>query len=365
VTPVHVAVDVRTLPWSGIGRYLSENLRRLVRDTRFRFTLLGDPQAVDAGGLRLGEGSSVRIWRTPVFAPREQVEFCRVVPPCDVFWGGHFNMPLFGIPARRRAVTIYDLQPIAQPEQRPLLTRLYARLLYARAARSAAVFTISDFSARAIRMLLGVPAERIHRIYCGIDPGFANGAATPRREPVPYVLFVGNVKPHKNLQGALAAFRALPVRHRDLRFVIVGRREGFHTPDRQIDRLIAGIEDRVVFTGYVGDADLKAWYRDASVFLFPSLYEGFGLPVLEALSFGLPVVCSRAASLPEVGGSVVHYADAGDPRSVCGALLDALESGRPPPDAFRAHLVAFDWDQSAAAHAEVLLNLALPAGPSP
>jgi glycosyltransferase involved in cell wall biosynthesis len=170
-------------------------------------------------------------------------------------------------------------------------------------------------------------------------------------------LFVGNVKPHKNLHGALTAFFSLPDRYAELRFVIVGRREGFHTPDRRIERVIAGREDRVIFAGRVTDPELKAWYRDASVFLFPSLYEGFGLPILEALSFGLPVVSSRSASLPEVGGDVVHYADAGDSNSICRALVAALDAGRPSPDAVQRHLDHFSWDRSAVAHADVLYVL--------
>jgi glycosyltransferase involved in cell wall biosynthesis len=266
-------------------------------------------------------------------------------------------MPLLRVRARRRVVTIYDLQPLAQPEQRPLSRRLYARLLYGCAARSHAILTISDFSAHAIRTRLGVPPDRIHRIYCGLDPQFAEGAEPTRREAVPYILFVGNVKPHKNLHGALAAFRGLPDRYRELRFVIVGRREGFHTPDRRIERLIAGIEDRVIFAGHVSDAELKAWYRDARAFLFPSFYEGFGLPILEALSFGLPVVSSRAASLPEVGGALVHYGDAEDPESISRALVKALEASRPTPTAIQHHLRNFSWDRSAAAHAEILYEL--------
>jgi glycosyltransferase involved in cell wall biosynthesis len=357
MTPLHVVVDTRTLPWSGIGRYLSENLRRLVGDTRFRFTLLGDPQAIRDAGIATMGRVAIRPWRIPVFSPTEQVEFPRIVPPCDVFWGGHFNMPLLRVRAKRRAVTIYDLQPLAQPDERGLPKRIYARLLYGCAARSDAIFTISDFSAGAIRTYLRAPAERIHRIYCGVDPSFPEGAAPGRRLEAPYVLFVGNVKPHKNLHGALAGFFSLPDRYAELRFVIVGRREGFHTPDRRIERLITGHENRVIFAGRVTDSELKAWYRDATLFLFPSRYEGFGLPILEAPSFGLPVVSSRSASLPEVGGDVVRYAETQDAESICRALVAALDAGRPSPDAVRRHLACFSWDRSAAAHADVLYAL--------
>ncbi|MBN8218028.1 MAG: glycosyltransferase family 4 protein [Spirochaetes bacterium] len=351
---IHVCVDARALPWSGIGRYLGENLRRLVGEPGFRWTLLGDPDRIAAAGIPTGGPSRVRAWSRAIFSPLEQAEYPRVIPPCDVFWAGHFNVPLLPIRARRRVATLYDLQPIAQTAERSWLRRAYARLLFGRAARSRGIFTISDFSSKEIQHYLGVAPGKIHRIYCGVDASFAAGGDPQPRKGGPYLLFVGNVKPHKNLAGSLEGFRRLADPPHGLRFVIVGKREGFHSPERGLGELLTALGDRVLFTGRVPEAELKAWYRDASALVFPSFYEGFGLPILEGLAFGLPVVTSRAASIPEVGGDLVHYCDPSDPSSIAASMGRALASGRPPAGKVAAHLARFSWAESARRHLEVL-----------
>ena len=127
--------------------------------------------------------------------------------------------------------------------------------------------------------------------------------------PDDFVLFVGNVKPHKNLKNLLFALEKT-----NLNLVIVGKKDGFITGDSTISEIIRtkNLSDRIFFTGYVKDADIAAIYNLAKLFVFPSLYEGFGIPPLEAQACSCPVVCSNAASLPEVCDDSVVYFDPHD-----------------------------------------------------
>jgi glycosyltransferase involved in cell wall biosynthesis len=132
---------------------------------------------------------------------------------------------------------------------------------------------------------------------------------------------VGNVKPNKNLGLLLRAFKQVQnkIPHR---LVIVGRISGMRTVDDEVVREAASFGDRVHLTGEVSDAQLMQYYRGAEAFVFPSLYEGFGLPLLEAMSLGCPVLCSNSSSLPEVAGDAALYFDPKVPAELAKAMLD-------------------------------------------
>jgi glycosyltransferase involved in cell wall biosynthesis len=264
------------------------------------------------------------------------------------------------IRARKRLVTICDVFHLAYFHTLSLPQKIYAKAILKMAVTvSDRVVTISEFSAREIRGRVGIREGKLAVVHCGCDPDFGRdlGGAAPAG---PYLLFVGNVKPHQNNKGALSAFFRLAPRYPDLKFAIVGRKEGFITGDEEVARLVSGEwGDRVVFTGHIPDADLKAYYKGAKALVFPSLYEGFGLPPLEAMAFGIPVVCSNRASLPEVGGDAVIYFDPEDTASMASRIEDVLEGRwRPDPAKYAERLAAFDWDRSAGRYREIIAELA-------
>ena len=125
----------------------------------------------------------------------------------------------------------------------------------------------------------------------------------------PFLLYVGNIKPHKNLNRLIDAFSKLlnKIPH-DL--IIVGKMTGFITPDNKVINRSKKLSDRIIFKGKVSNKILKQYFSQADIFIFPSIYEGFGLPPLEAMAAGVPVVASKAASIPEVCGDAVFYFDA-------------------------------------------------------
>jgi glycosyltransferase involved in cell wall biosynthesis len=238
--------------------------------------------------------------------------------------------PFFGPRAgARRIVTIHDAFAFVYPETHNRLDNWRYHVMLTRAARRAdLVLTDSEHSCRDLKRYLAVPDANIRLIRCGLDPRFQAVADSPARRAIlarygitsPYLLYVGGINARKNIARLFEAFAEVYQRHPGLKLVIGGKRQ-WQTGaiDEAFERL--ALHDHVHFTGYLDDADLPALYSAAEVFVFPSLYEGFGLPPLEALACGTPVVTSNASSLPEVVGDAALTVD---PYAV-GDLAAAIE----------------------------------------
>jgi len=357
VKAVEVCVDARMIAHSGIGTFLRNLLPHLIADPGLRFSLLGDREKL-AGYPWFDPGRFVPIVAA-IYSLREQAGLRSCIPPCDVFWSPHFNVPLLPIRARRRLATIHDVLHLAHPHLFAWPKRVYSRILFEGAVRlSDAVATVSEFSRSEIESRLSPTPGKLTVIPNGRDPDFAQGLG-PAAPAEDYLLFVGNVKPHKNIVGAMRAFMKVGPRYPRLTLRIVGRKDGFITGDAQVAELAAALGGKVVFTGHVSDRELKEYYRDAKALVFPSLYEGFGLPILEAMSFGIPVLSSDRASMPEVGGDAILYRDPEDIDGFARGIEDILEGRwRPDPARYRARLEKFDWGRSAEAYGELIRTVA-------
>jgi len=211
--------------------------------------------------------------------------------------------------SRKLIATIHDIAPLVVPQilDSPL-KRFYARTLIRRTvSQAAAVLCVSEFTRREIEVHLGADPSGLIVAKPGLDLAWPK-SADPYREPdgLPYLLFVGNIKPNKNVGLLLQAFQK--VRDRiPHRLVIVGRMHGFSTADEAVKQRARDAGDRVRLAGEVSDTDLQQLYAGASALVVPSLYEGFGLTLLEAMQLGCPVISSSAGSLPEVGGDAAMY----------------------------------------------------------
>lgn len=245
------------------------------------------------------------------------------------------------------AVTIHDLSFEDHPSFFARHDRIALRALVPRAARrSALILTVSEWTRRGILERYGVPPERVVVTPNGVDPSF--GPDGPSAGEPPYVLFVGAIQPRKDPEVAV---RALSLLNGDLRLVMAG-------PDKlgadQVRRTVSelGLQDRIRFLGYVDKEELAALYRGAACLLFPSRFEGFGLPVLEAMACGTPVVASRATSIPEITGDAAVLVEPGDPE----ALADGVRLALSQRDSLRAlgfaRAKAFSWAETAARTAE-------------
>ena len=284
-----------------------------------------------------------------------------LLPGVDLFHGADHLLPcLDRIPS---VFTLYDLTYLAVRQAHTTLNRLYLTLMVPRFLQAArAIIVISESTQRDALNRYPGDANKFHVIYGGVSrkfcPAAPHAVAAVRQRyglPEQFILAVGTIEPRKNYETLLVAYRALRERGQTVGLVIAGKKgwrsEAFF---RQLHDL--GLEDQVCLLGYVADVDLPALYTAAEVFAFPSLYEGFGLPALEAMACGTPVIASNTSSLPEIVG------DAGllvAPHDIAG-LTTAIEAGLRDA-ALRADLRArgltqagrFTWEATAQATLQV------------
>jgi glycosyltransferase involved in cell wall biosynthesis len=307
---------------------------------------------IPSPSLTLGTGLA-KLWF-------EQVSFPLACRRLDLAHVPYFASPLF--PPVPTVVTVHDLIPLLLPAYRGSpLVRLYTRLVAAAARRAEAIITVSQASKRDIVRCLRIPPERIHVTYEAAGDAFrptenkvqlkvvCQKYALPER----YLLYLGGFDQRKNLSTLLRAFAMLVNRQPQVRLVIAGRLSGRDSPLFPDPRRLAGelgIEEKVIFTGWVPEEDKPALLSGATAFVFPSLYEGFGLPPLEALACGTPVIASNCSSLPEVVGEGGILVEPTDVKALAEAMEVLLVD-----DALRAELrkralaqaARFSWQQTA------------------
>jgi glycosyltransferase involved in cell wall biosynthesis len=275
----------------------------------------------------------------------------------DLFHSPHFMMPL--VRPCPCVVTIHDVIYLACKEDLPShVGRLYYRTMMSASVRMAdRVITDSEFSKQEIVSHLHADPSKIEVIYPGVAGQFQPIVDRSRLQAVcskyrisgRFILYTGIYKPRKNHSGLLHAFQKFLAKSGEGLLVIAGpMNEGEGELKELAEKL--GIEKRVVFAGFVDDLDLQALYSAAHVYACPSLYEGFGFTVLEAMACGVPVVCSTAASLPEVCGPAALYADPRNPEEFAQALRRAFvdpEVRRLLIESGRKNCQRFRWENAA------------------
>jgi glycosyltransferase involved in cell wall biosynthesis len=368
---MRVAIDARKLHDFGIGTYIRNLLRtlaRLDRDTEYVLLCRDSDMQLPA---QLGENFRGVLEPSANYSVREQIHipYVLVRERPHVYHAPHYVLPP-AVPCRS-VVTIHDCIHLMFPQYLPSRAAyVYARsLMWAAAKRSDRILTVSETSKRDIIHYFNVPPEKIVVVYNGLDERFST---EPRPEEIArvrerfqldhgFVLYVGNIKPHKNLVRLIDAFDGL-------------RRDGFEN----LKLLIIGDEiskwpalrravhkhklhKHVRFLGFLSDESLHVLYRLAAVFVFPSLYEGFGLPPLEAMASGTPVVTSNVSSLPEVVGDAAVQVDPYD----AVAIKEGIKSVLTNPE-LRAQLREkgllrareFSWERSVTRTREIYFETA-------
>jgi len=356
---VRIGIDARKLHDFGIGTYIRNLLRQLARlDRDTEFVLLCRPE--DAASLAsLGDNfrpipetaanySITEQLRIPLAVQREGV---------TLFHAPHYVLP--PLVRCRSVVTIHDCIHLMFPQYLPnRLAFAYARTSIGMAAKRATrVLTVSESSKRDILRFVDTQPDKIDVIYNAYDERFA---IDPAEEDVvrvrerfqlqdEFVLYAGNVKPHKNLERLIEAFdivRGLGLDH--LKLVLIGDEiSRYAALRRAVHR--HQLHKYVRFFGYVPEETLAVMYRLAGVFVFPSLYEGFGLPPLEAMASGTPVVTSNVSSLPEVAGNAALLVNPYDPQAIAHAIYRVLTDDALSSDLRRrgpARAREFSWEAS-------------------
>lgn len=340
-----LVVDARMLHASGIGTYI-DNLLPLISEKShdLTFDIICRPQDTSKISQNTIPNNSA------IYSISEQFTLLnRQSMKAGLFWSPHYNIPVF-LPAKL-LVTIHDVFHLAMPDFiEGMHKRLYARMMFSAVKHKAShVICVSEFTKSELIRLTDINPDKVTVIYNGVAKEWFSIKRTDRPYHKPYLLFVGNIKPHKNLSSLLQAFTLLKdeIPH-DL--VIVGNNKGFITEDRNVMQYAQTLGNRVFFTGYVDDALLKQYFAHADCFVFPSLYEGFGLPPLEAMACGCPTLVSNIASLPEVCGDAALYCDPYDTEDIRAKIMLLL--GSPSlrnalVTKGRERVKSFSWDVAA------------------
>ena len=350
-----IAIDVRMAAGrSGIATYIRNVVPRVLASRPdWRFSLLASrdtvrdwPAAANVAVVRCACG---------IYSLAEQIELPVRTFSARVFWSPHYNIPLAA--RAKLVVTVHDVCHLARPDlYGGVLRQTYARRMLGTVRRNASeVMFVSDFSRLEFERHVGRPRHS-STVLNGVDGARLSSperGASPH--PRPYVLFIGGAKPQKNLATLARALESMAGAEPDL--VILGSMEDHRTVDREAVARIAALGARATVVGDADDDALRRFLSHADALIMPSLYEGFGLPALEAMAAGCPVVAARAGSLPEVCGDAALYCDPLDAGDIARQIAVVRRDS-----ALRARLVAagrrraaeLSWDSTAARVTDVL-----------
>jgi len=344
-----LAIDSRIIIWTGIGTYL----RNLLKFIDYA-VILGNPALISK--------QNVIPYTAPIYGIREQLSFpyrlLRKAKP-DVLHIPHCNIPWFY--RGKIVVTIHDLIHLIYPKF--LAHKKYAhvsKLVYFyfyflnwfACKRASHIIADSKNTKEDIIKFFKVKPEKISVIHLGVCEEFIikekseveylhNKYSIPSDKKI--LLYVGNLTPHKNVEMLISAFAKMQNRN-DCCLVLAGKAFDLFSGNQKAKEL--GIEKSVFQTGFISQEELIDLYNLADLFVFPSIYEGFGLPVLESLACGTPVACSNISSLPEVGGELVFYFNPMDENDIAMQIDKALNSKQEPKE-LRSYALQFSWEKTA------------------
>lgn len=342
---------------AGIHNYIDNLLKHLPEaDPELRYTVMvgeGQPQMPP-------DRATVRRTRLPTIRPPARIfweqcvqpfELSRVRP--DLLHSLAFVSPFIApCPA---VVTVYDLSFKLFPERFLPAQRLYLSAFTAYSCRRARrVIAISESTKADLVRVIGLPPEKVDVAYPGLSPEFrplppaeVETFRVRRGLPGRFILYLGTLEPRKNLGALISAFAQVSRAQRDLHLVLAGAKGWLYADLFRLTQDM-GLSDRVIFPGFIPTEELPLWYNSATVFAYPSSYEGFGLPVIEALACGRPVVTSNVSSLPEAGGQAAILVSPEAPEALAEALRRALSWGPADRALGPVQAAPFTWAATAA-----------------
>ncbi len=344
---------------SGIGVYTYELAKRLENrdDLEFcgnLFNFMGSKDVTTALS-----GITMPVRENRLFAYGVYRRIWKLIPiPYQFLFPGSVNLSIFFnyiVPPHvsgKVITTVFDMTYLRFPETMAPsnLRRLRSDMEYS-IERSDHIVTISKFSKSEIVELLGVPEQQVSVVPCApsLSTRAKSHSVLPEKWDIrkPYLLYLGTIEPRKNLARLLRAFAALKKEEEFPHQLVLAGGKGW--TNEEIFRLASGMQD-VIFTGYVTEEEKYALYQNADAFVFPSLYEGFGIPPLEAMAFGCPVICADATSLPEVVGDAAELVDPLNETSIAQGIWNVISSRSRSDELVRRgyeQTAKYNWDSSA------------------
>jgi len=356
----HLLSSSRSYRAAGINWYIYNLLRCLASDdNRHRYTVfLRDKEARGAF-----PGLKAKMTSLPTVNPAVRILWEQLVQPVHLLQEGidllhslAFVQPVF-LPCAG-IVTIYDLSFILFPQRFQPWRRLYLKWGTRYSVRSARrIIAISASTKQDIINLLGVPEDKVDVVPCGVDQDFQpiengrllNDLRKKRHLPERMLLFVGTIEPRKNLTTLLKSY-ALLRKQVQTPPLVIGGPKGWHHQEVFTLAQELGLQESVIFPGYIPREELTLWYNAADCFIYPSLYEGFGLPPLEAMACGTPVITSSTSSLPEVVGEAGILVSPDSVEEIAEAMQSVLTDAELRADMRRKGLSrarTFSWQRAA------------------
>lgn len=349
----------------GLGRYVKEVIDRvLLMDDKNEYVIFLSPENFDyfvSPNKRIKKVLTNVRWYTlkeqilmPLIYWREKIDLLHIP---------HFNVPLL-CPVKF-VVTIHDLILTKYSTERattlgPILYYLknlgYRIGIYLAIKRAKKIIAVSEFTKRDIMEQFKVRSEKIAVTYEGVFKTNKEQNIADKKIILgynidkPYLLYVGNAYPHKNLEGLIKIMPKLREKFSDISLVLVGKEDYFYKRAKQYARKIIKKENFIIFPGFVPDKDLQILYKYALAYIFPSLYEGFGLPPLEAMSAGCPVISSDKTSMPEILGSAAYYFNPEKEDEFLAAIIKVVSDDRLKEDLRKRgyeRIKRYSWDECA------------------
>lgn len=350
-----LAIDCRMAHMSGIGVYL-RNLAplcmSLLSDT-VKFRLLGYSGAFCAPKNAFWEAVP---FDAPIYSIAEQYRMLPLLRGCDALWLPHYPVPvLANIPL---IATVHDVAHLALSDMFTGIQKAYARLMFQVVRHKATeLLFVSEFSRQEFLRLVGTPRGGMSVTHNGVDQGWFNLPSAHKPACPPYFLAIGNIKPHKNIRLLCQAVAHI-AKQCNANLVLAGEYSGFRSAESSTEKLAAICPDRIKFAGLVKQEELACLMCRAAALVFPSCYEGFGLPPLEALAAGVPVIASDIPPVREVCGEHAQYFSPDNQGQLTQAMLETLvlsaQERQQRGEAGRVHAQHFSWDKTAKITAHAL-----------
>lgn len=278
-------------------------------------------------------------------------------PNYDLYWQPNF-IPNEGIKAKKIVTSVHDFSFILHKDFHPKeRIEYFEKYFFKNIVKSDAIITGSEFSKREILERLDFKDEDVHVIYHGIDHELFRVYDDLNIDfdlPKKFIFSVGSIEPRKNLIGLLKAYNLLSNEIKDEYKLVLAGFKGWENDE--IMNIINKNKENIIYLGFISDIELAKVYNLSSCFVFPSFYEGFGLPVLEAMACGTPVVCSDASSIPEVGGDAVVYCNPYEIEDIKNKIEFVLNDNPLQEDMIKKGLERaklFSWEKSADEHMRI------------
>lgn len=325
LTPHCISIDCRMLGMSGIGVYLENLVPEVIRQfPQYQFRLIGSSEKILSLSLAIDANITTYSCTAPIYSMQEQLAMSIATRGTDMLWVPHYNIPLMtGVPLM---VTVHDVAHLVLPEvTQSFIRHSYAKVLFEGVRRRAkSIIAVSQFTADEFVRQVGNPHGTLTVVHNGVDTAwFEEPLPSEQKQseaPTPYFIAVGNLKAHKRIDLLCRAFATIKdaVPHN---LLLVGKHGGFISGGQPMQKLMDLAPRRIHCTGTIETPHLRALVRRAAALVFPSTYEGFGLPPLEAMAAGVPVLAADISPVREVCANAVFYVSPDSTQSLAQGLL--------------------------------------------